>query len=351
MRYSPRNLLVVGLICMAVQSSAVQYVIAQTTTIGSGFVAINNRGDLLKRDVTPGTYILQHDGIDTPIPATTGSPYFPRGNGAYDLNDSGIVYGAADTSGGTSRHAAVWSIAGGWQVMPGFGYSEVAGIAGDGRCLVRRGDSSGSLNYASWWLPGSDPVVVSTQYLGRAIGCDLAGNMLFNRGGPVLVSPSLQQHYLTFNGASASSSFITPGGIACGVTLASSTTSSLLFWNSSGQVIESYYQPGADLFRCNESRVAVGRITDGTRALYYSSATGAVQLDSLLTSQFSGWTLTRSYDINDSGQILAQGRAPGSTVDSYCLLNPVPEPSTWLAMGFGTCCLLLRRRRQSARRG
>jgi len=134
---------------MAVPGTAVQYVIAQTTTIGSGFVAINNRGDLLKRDVTPGTYILQHDGINTPIPMTTGSPFYPRGLGLFDINDSGVAYGAATSSGGSTERAAVWSIAGGWQVMPGFGNSEVAGIAGNGRCLVRYGDTVSTLLDAS----------------------------------------------------------------------------------------------------------------------------------------------------------------------------------------------------------
>jgi len=350
MRYSHRNLLVVGLVCTAVKGSAVQYVIAESTTIDHGFVGINNRGDLLKRTEDPDLYILEHDGVNTPIPTSTGSPFYPQGWGLSDINDNGYAYGEAYTSNGTGARAAVWSLTGGWQVMPGFGYSEVAGIAGDGRCLVRRGDSINNLDYASWWLPGSDPVAVTSQLIGRSLGCDLAGNMLVSSNGvPQIVSPTLVRHTLTFNGNRASSGFITPGGIACGSTLNSSVNGTLLFWNNSGQIIESYYLPGADLFRCNESRVGVGWMSNYTRALYYSSATGPVQLDSLLTSQFSGWSLAYSYDINDSGQILAVGRAPGATFDSWCLLNPVPEPSTWLAMGLGTCCLLYRRRRSSRR--
>jgi probable HAF family extracellular repeat protein len=73
---------------------------------------------------------------------------------------------------------------------------------------------------------------------------------------------------------------------------------------------------------------------------------GQVQtLDSLLTEP--GWHLSQAIDINDAGQILAHaGVTPTGGLETYVILNPVPEPSALMAcvILFGALWILRRSR-------
>jgi uncharacterized membrane protein len=67
------------------------------------------------------------------------------------------------------------------------------------------------------------------------------------------------------------------------------------------------------------------------------------KLTSSLTE--SGWSITRVQDINESGQILAFAySSPVGVLQEWVLLNPVPEPKTWLAVSTLLFAVLIRMR-------
>jgi probable HAF family extracellular repeat protein len=108
------------------------------------------------------------------------------------------------------------------------------------------------------------------------------------------------------------------------------------------------------LVSVNSSGVAVGyaigydvfNYRNIYQPLFYSSATGLVDLNSLADT--SGWTLALAYAINDAGQITGIAHSGGS--EHAFLLTPlVPEPSAMVLFSIGLSIVLrprtLRRRR------
>ena len=77
-------------------------------------------------------------------------------------------------------------------------------------------------------------------------------------------------------------------------------------------------------------------------AFLYDIIHGMVDLNSEISST-SGWVLQWGYAINDSGQVVGQGLI-GGQMHGF-LLTPVPEPSTFILLAFGSVavCFYVRR--------
>lgn len=65
-------------------------------------------------------------------------------------------------------------------------------------------------------------------------------------------------------------------------------------------------------------------------------------LTSLLAPDFSGWSITTAYGVNDNGQIAGTGIFNGQ--QRAVLLTPIPEPSSFALLGIGLVCAFAARR-------
>ncbi|MBN1123606.1 MAG: DUF3466 family protein [Sedimentisphaerales bacterium] len=77
-------------------------------------------------------------------------------------------------------------------------------------------------------------------------------------------------------------------------------------------------------------------------AFIWDEINGAVDLNTLI-DPLTGWTLVSAYDINDYGQIVGMGIFNGQ--ERAYLLNPTPEPSSFLLLGMGAFVLTRRRKK------
>jgi probable HAF family extracellular repeat protein len=102
--------------------------------------------------------------------------------------------------------------------------------------------------------------------------------------------------------------------------------------NSSGQVV-------------GETQLAGD---ETTHAFLYTASQGMVDLNSLIDPLF-GWELLHATAINDSGQIVGNGRFDGA--DHAFLLTPVqvPEPSSWVLVVAAFACIVIGLRSRHAR--
>ena len=71
-----------------------------------------------------------------------------------------------------------------------------------------------------------------------------------------------------------------------------------------------------------------------THAFLYSGGT-ITDLNSLLASEFSAWTLVDATAINDQGWIIGSGTNPAGQPRGLLLIDPVPEPSVFVLLGVG----------------
>lgn len=131
-----------------------------------------------------------------------------------------------------------------------------------------------------------------------------------------------------------------------------SMVNTLCLWGPNNQVLATAALAdasdglGASFSFLNDQNEAVGTTGIGgvRKAAKWTMAYGLEDLNALVTNLPSSTTLTYGYGINNSGQILCRGTKNGQNVWVY--LQPVPEPGTWLALGFGVGALGARRRRR-----
>ncbi|MBS1702024.1 MAG: PEP-CTERM sorting domain-containing protein [Armatimonadetes bacterium] len=87
----------------------------------------------------------------------------------------------------------------------------------------------------------------------------------------------------------------------------------------------------------NDSGVAIGVYSptqSDNKAVLWTASGGLTRLESILDADSTGWWGFTPTKINNLGQILCTGYAPGSTQAKNILLTPVPEPSSLLAISF-----------------
>ena len=98
----------------------------------------------------------------------------------------------------------------------------------------------------------------------------------------------------------------------------------------------------------NNDRTVVGSIRgsgDWERALIWPNGSPTpIDLNDFVN--VPGVTFIQGLDINNAGQILAEGRLHAGGY-AYYVLTPVPEPSTFALVGLGVIACAIRRTRRS----
>jgi probable HAF family extracellular repeat protein len=98
---------------------------------------------------------------------------------------------------------------------------------------------------------------------------------------------------------------------------------------------------GLELNAINNSGHVVGVATNGEHSIWRGGVRFRIQD---LLEPGHQMTIDGALDINDGGQILVGGTRQGQS--NYYLLNPVPEPATFVALGLGGAALIARKRRR-----
>lgn len=346
MRCSSRDLAVITLALISAACSGQVYEIARIGTNG-GLYGLNNHGDYVV-SLGAGNQMLHLNGVDVQVP-TSNIPGYPLGGFLTGVSDNRIGFGRVATS-STGYRAAVWTADGGWVVMP-FGpfRSEARGVTASMRVLCSGSSGTGDSLLPGWWQIGENPV--SIQLSSTSWSVNQRGDALFSAfAGSYVMPAGAAPTELLVDGVSPTLvSGLNEFALSCGLVQLASGSFGIV-WNSDATV-RTRVQLGTEggFTDLNSSEVVVGRLAfgDPDGAILYSSATGVRRISTLLTPQFSGWRFVSASEINNRGQILAIGYAPGSTSARSVLLNPVPEPASMTVMGAGIAAFLRRRQSKS----
>ncbi len=330
------------------------YSIAMAVSEDFGIQGLNNQGDVLYQS-SDGYHVLRSDGSSAVFGNTVSGGAFPFAVPT-GISDSGVCYGLAFTPNqGDGTRAAVWTEQSGWQVMPiGPLKSQGVGVTATGRVLCRGSDTLfGEPLNSGWWQIGSNPVSIPGNSL--AMGCNSVGDAVFTTfGGSWVTRANGTNQTLQWNGVISYASQISSNGLICGIVprgFSGLPNVQGVVWNTDGTVSSSVaLQAYGNFTDVNSSGLVIGNSRPSAAswddaAILYSTQLGVIRLSSLMTPTFAGWKFSSANKINDRGQIVAVGTAPGSTETKYVLLNPVPEPATCASLGLGLIALLRRRRR------
>ena len=275
---------------------------------GGEAYGINDKGQVVGRAFTDGNTV-PHQGWITAFQWSTangmtdlGALYPNGGSWAFSVNASGLVAGISDLDDHRIR-AAVWDGFGTIQDIGTLGGDDSEGFAiNDAGQVVGRADLANGSSKAFVWdaESGMRPTGPegSTAYDINNIGCvvgafGLAGEIhafRWTEGGEIedLGGPNGQF------GVWGEATDINDSGLVVGWSKFSDVYFRALLWDGDGQMSD---------------------------------------LNDLLDESGTGWTLASAEAINNLGQITGTGLYDGQT--RAFILNPIPEPSSLLALGAG----------------
>ncbi len=272
------------------------------------------------------------------------------------LADNGWLVGMAGTySQFTPFSACTWSPSFGWRNTQAFVQAEGWGATGDGRVLVREGQSGFR---AYWWNPvtGAITSLYNNQVLNQAEACNVSGQALINNIPGRFVQSDGSLLTLQYADTSSWANGISSNGLIAGSSGfegSGQTQTTGVIWNAQGQVLHAipftFTQVGyAGLQTVNSSMTASGyRVVNNiSRAIYWTATSGVVDIGDNLLPGFSDYRFESVIKIADNGVMLVEGYRPGSTQSENFLVRAVPEPASFTILGAGILGLLRRKRRQ-----
>ncbi len=240
---------------------------------------------------------------------------------ASDINDADQIVGhyqSPDVQGPDGAHAYIWDASGSVQELGTLGGGSYAiAINNSGHVT---GYSDAGLDHAFFWTPENGMVDLGTleeqQELSDSRASDINN---FDK----IVGTS----YVYDGEAWQDRAFI---------------------WDASNGMINLGSLTGFDseATAINDNDTVVGQCDLeglGHQAFIWTETSGMVDLSSLLTGVYHDVELELAFDINNNGQILAQGTFENE--DYFWLLTPVPEPATLTLLALGGLALMRQRRR------
>lgn len=310
--------------------AAALYQVIALGTLGGNLsqpYGLNNRGEVSgcsSLDGTVGTHAFYWHN-NTMIDANpSGYP----GSYAYGINDKGCVVGMAYMSG--QQYAFMWNR--GIATVIGSGYAcainnsdEIVGYSGilgtgEHQAFVYRNGATTSL--------GADKVARGINDAGQIVGESngLVKHAVMWQGDQMICLPDL-------GGRSSSANDVNAYGESAGYSSNAQGEYHAALWRN-GTITDLGMLGGYSTYAkgINKYCQVVGfAMTHGSSMhggfLWQDGA--LMNLNTLIPVE-SGWRIYQATDINDSGQIIGYGSCNG--VYSAVLLNPVPEPSSLLAL-------------------
>jgi uncharacterized membrane protein len=260
----------------------------------------------------------------------------PGGSNSIPLatnRDATVVVGEANT--GTAAVAFRWTAAGGLQSLgpiPG-GYRDTAyGVSDDGAVaagasLTPNGGAVLPTSEAFRWTAatGMQPLGhLPGKTYAAALGVSADGSTIvgYDAGGTLGVDTEVPFRWTAATGITA---LPLPAGALGGFADEASADGSAI--------------------------VGTANYTDGSRAILWTPAMGAVDLNAYLASRgvdLDGWRLTGGVDVSADGTAILVSAARGPEQSGYFLVTGVPEPAGLGALALGLAGALGRRRRGRA---
>jgi probable HAF family extracellular repeat protein len=361
----------------AVSSRAigVEYHVTDLGTLSGGTssvaAGINNNGQIVGDSATSSgdTHAFVYSGgTMTDLGVLTSGYHYSDGRG---INDSGQTVGSSAISitGGISGQlrpiivpsggtmTSLGSLGGGYGFANGINnLGQVAGLStlGDGSTTQAFLYSSGTMTDLGSFAGTSDysdayGINNHTQVVGVSTSNGIARGFIW-QSGTMTDLGDLQ------GGAGATRAYAinSLSQVVGETTVAGSPVGHAFLWQS-GNMTDLGVVPGTDssyALGINDNGFVVGRSYNATSgvAFIWDGADGIRDLNALLDSSGTGWTLEGATGINGSGQICGYGINPSGRTDAF-LLTPVPEPSTLALLGLGGICAIcvFARRSVSAR--
>ena len=320
-------------------------------------MGVNNAGQVVGVSGATGgdRAFLWQNGVMTNLDVLTAGDGYSF---AWDINDAGEIVGTSGVDGtvGTllSRRPFIYSN-GSMTVLTGFGdfYGVARGINNAGEVVGVSHYSHGAFLYSGGVMTDLGSLGGTPDY-SNAYGINDSTQVV---GGISYTAEDPARGVLWENGTMTDLGDL-PGGpeetrvydinnlrqVVGESGVPSSPLGHAFLWQN-GVMTDLGVLPGTDsswAFSINDSELVVGTSGHGTtpsRAFLWDSTNRIQDLNDMLDSSGTGWTLQGSRDISNAGHIVGWGINPDGASHGF-LLTVIPEPSTFVLLAMGALALL-----------
>ena len=261
------------------------------------------------------------------------------------FNRNGDMHGVVESAG--RYRMLTRSVNGDYLVYPYLGVDSFSMELNDNGDLLFQTMFFSSTSYG-FWAAGSS----SATYLGPTWDMNNAGEFVGIPG-----RRTLSTGWVPLQAGSQASyqHHINEGGFVTAFNSSALTVSDsrLFFWGPQNQLLNEVSLGNSNpvsgesssVYGINDANIVYGAsmLAGGRRAFAWSQQDGVVQLESRV-SNLQGYQLIESTGMNSRGEILVTAKKNGQSY--HVLLQPVPEPASFVAFGLGAVALLRRRARK-----